>query len=278
MRQLCECGCRREVAKEGNRFIHGHYWRGKKGRVSWNKGKKTGPQSSEAIAKRAAAMKGKKPWNKGKTHTDEAKAKIGTSHTYSLKDWQEKCPLLSKMEEMKEEDGKIWAHCVNHNCPNSKEKGGWFIPDGRQLPHRIDALNDGDDNNCFYCSDQCKKTCIKFHKSAASLIIQDEIVAGIQKEPLYTSEEYDTWREEVFRRQKEELGSYNECEYCGNRNVNELSAHHEKPQKTHPGMSLDPDNGIILCGATSKNKCHYKIGHRAGTDCSTGALATKICI
>jgi hypothetical protein len=28
---------------------------------------------------------------------------------------------------MKEKDGNIWAHCVNHNCPNSKEKGGWFI-------------------------------------------------------------------------------------------------------------------------------------------------------
>jgi hypothetical protein len=108
---------------------------------------------------------------------------------------------------------------------------------------------------------------------------QDEIAAGIRSPdpiPLHTSEEYNTWKKEVLKRQREELGC-NECEYCGNRNVNELVVHHEKPQKTYPLLALDPDNGIIVCGANSEKKCHYKYGHKIGTKCSTGKLASLIC-
>jgi len=197
----CWCGCGQEVTKEGNRYLNGHYWR-------------------------------------GKIHSEETCAKMRVSSTYNLKDWQEKCPLLSKVEEVKEENGKIWGHCTNHNCPNSKEKGGWFILRREQISNRMLALNDDDggDHNNFYCSESCKETCIKFGKHVSELIKQDEIAAGIRSpDPisLYTSEEYGIWRKEVLKRQKEELG-YNECEYCGNRNLKELSVHHEKPQKTHP--------------------------------------------
>jgi len=40
--------------------------------------------------------------------------------------------------------------------------------------------------------------------------------------------------------------------------------------KTHPYLALDPDNGISFC-----EECHYKIGHKTGTECSTGNLANK---
>jgi 5-methylcytosine-specific restriction endonuclease McrA len=137
-------------------------------------------------------------------------------------------------------------------------------------------LNNGKDNSCFYCSESCKETCIKFHKSAVQLQNKIEIASGIREEPLYTSEEYNTWKKEVFRRYEEEFGCI-ECEYCGNRNIKELSVHHEKPQKTHPHLALDPDNGIIACNQFSEKKCHYKYGHPTGTECSTGNLANKIC-
>ncbi len=60
------------------------------------------------------------------------------------------------------------------------------------------------------------------------------------------------------------------CEICGT--TENLHVHHEVPQKIVPGYSLDPENGIILC-----EKCHYEIGHKKGTECSTGNLANKIC-
>lgn len=307
MRQLCECGCG-DYAKEGNRFIHGHStWnKGKTGvQIAWNKDKS---QSPEHRAKNRAGHLGQVPWNKGKTGVQKswwkgkkrgsqspehiAKAAVGrlgrpqspehaaksrAARTYKLKDWQEKCPLLTKMEEMKEENGQIWVHCTNHNCPNSKENGGWFIPTSLQISNRAWALNNGNDNRCFYCSESCKETCRKFGKHVSTLIKQDEIAAGIRKVLPYTSEEKAIWEKECFRRQKEDLGGYNECEYCGNRNLKELSPHHEKPVKTHPYLALDPDNCIIACNQFSKNKCHYKYGHRTGTDCSTGKLASKVC-
>jgi hypothetical protein len=203
--ELCKCGCGKEVTKEGNRYLQGHYWRGK-------------TFSEETKLK----MRGRESWNKGKigVYSKETYAKMRVSSTYNLKDWEEKCPLLSKMEDMKEEDGKILTHCTNHNCPNSKEKGGWFILKREQISNRMFELNNGKDNSCFYCSESCKETCIKFHKSAVQLQNKIEIASGIREEPLYTSEEYNTWKKEVFRRYEEEFGCI-ECEYCGNRNNKE---------------------------------------------------------
>ena len=89
--------------------------------------------------------------------------------------------------------------------------------------------------------------------------------------PTYIIDEYGDkiWRNEVLNRQLLELNiNNNHCEKCDSE-IN-LHVHHEKPRKTHPHLSLDPDNGIILC-----SECHYKIGHTG--NCSTGALANKIC-
>ena len=59
------------------------------------------------------------------------------------------------------------------------------------------------------------------------------------------------------------------CEYCG---APATDVHHEKPKKTNPMLALDPDYGHACCEG-----CHYKYGHKTGTECSTGNLARKIC-
>ncbi len=119
----------------------------------------------------------------------------------------------------------------------------------------------------IYCSEECKHSCILYHKTASALhnLINED------KNINYTPEEYSTWHEEVLYRQRVENNTdMNFCEYC---HVTEnLHVHHEVPQKIVPGYSLDPINGIILC-----EKCHYEIGHKSGTECSTGNLANKIC-
>jgi len=86
----------------------------------------------------------------------------------------------------------------------------------------------------------------------------------------YTQEEYNIWNKEVLERQRIR-DKYNSCEKC--ESTENLHVHHEKPVKTHPHLALDPDNGIVLC-----RECHYKYGHKTGTECSTGNLAAKICI
>ncbi len=54
-----------------------------------------------------------------------------------------KFSLFYKVEDMKYDiDGKtILVHCKNHNCQNSKNKNGWFIPTGRQLEWRVNYLS-----------------------------------------------------------------------------------------------------------------------------------------
>jgi hypothetical protein len=43
--------------------------------------------------------------------------------------------------------------------------------------------------------------------------------------------------------------------------------------KLQPFHALDPEYAWSCC-----EKCHYKKGHKKGTECSTGNLAAKICM
>ncbi len=77
-----------------------------------------------------------------------------------------KYPFFSKIEEMRYNPDKpgekeIQVHCKNHNCKNSKEKGGWFTPTINQISHRRYVLEypDGNDGGHFYCCQECKDEC-----------------------------------------------------------------------------------------------------------------------
>jgi len=220
--------------------------------------------------------KGQVPWNKGKTDIFSLEsiekirqAQLGriSSRKYSIKDYQEKHPLFSKIEEMRynpDKPGEIQFHCKNHKCPNSKEKGGWFTPSGIQIEERKAAIEKDYGNGAayFYCSELCKQECSLFGKSVNQLIKEDQIIAGIIEDDWYNSSEYQIWREQVFKLDNRI------CQYCGNEgNI----AHHILPQKTHPELSLDPENGITVC-----EECHYKYAH-SDQLCTTGHLSRLVC-
>ena len=173
---------------------------------------------------------------------------------------KKKYSLFSKIEEIRYNPDKpgekeIQVHCKNHNCPNSKEKNGWFTPTGSQLYGRMSAVErpSGFEEQHLYCSSNCKQECPLYNLKS------DPYSAKTQLN--YTQEEYQLFREEVLNR------SDNKCEYCDEEATH---VHHSRPQKLEPFFSLDPDYGISCC-----KKCHYEKGHK--NECSTGQIASKIC-
>ena len=197
--------------------------------------------------------------NKGISKTEETIDKLKKALTYKIKDYKNKYPTFSKVEQMRYNPDKpgekeIQVRCKNHNCQNSKEKNGWFTPTKVQLYERIRALETetGCGGSYLYCCYKCKQECPLYNlKSDPNKI----------KTKQYTSEEYNIWRAEVLKRAE------HICEYCGEQATH---THHSRPQKLEPFFSLDPDYGIACC-----SECHYKYGHR--DECSTGQLANRIC-
>lgn len=211
-------------------------------------------------------MKGREAWNKGIKYSNDLLEK----RIYSITQIKEKFPLFARIEKMRYNPNKpgekeIQVHCKNHNCQNSKEQNGWFIPERYFLFNRARSLERGNDLNYLYCSEQCKEECPLYNKRTEQLIKQDQINAGIIEEPLsyYTYQDYQLFRQEVLQR------ADNNCEYC---HQPATDVHHTRPQKLEPFFSLDPDYGVACC-----KECHYKYGHEKGTECSTGMLANTIC-
>ena len=222
--------------------------------------------SEETKQKIRELNKGNIPWNKGlkNCYNEDTLEKMGK---YTIDLIKKKYPTFAKIEEMRYNPNKpgekeIQVHCKNHKCPYSKEQDGWFTPIRESILGRINAIENNDGNYFLYCSKHCKDNCFLYGKSIIELINIDKRKAGILKEQLYTSEEYQTFRQQVLKRE-----NYL-CEYC-----EQLASHvhHSRPQKLEPGFVLDPDFGIACC-----EKCHYKYGHK--DECSTGNLATKVCI
>lgn len=212
-------------------------------------------------------VKEKNPFYK-KRHTKKSLKQMSMSLKYSIKDYKISAPLFSKIEEMRYNPDKlsekeIQVHCKNHNCENSREKGGWFTPTYNQFHERIRNIEKfGEDKNYLYCSEECKEDCPLYGKRVSELIKQNQINAGIIEDPWYTSGEYQLWRTEVLKLDN------NICQFCGE----EASiAHHIMPQKIYPNLALDPDNGIACC-----KECHFKYGHR-DKKCTTGYLSKLIC-
>jgi len=124
---------------------------------------------------------------------------------------------------------------------NSKMKICWDNLNKLYYDNKLLCLKDKH-NNPYYFIDKC-------------------IICGELKK-LYTSEEYQTFRQQVLEREDYK------CEYCGEKAIH---VHHSRPQKLEPGFALDPDFGVACC-----QKCHYKYGHK--DECSTRNLANKVCI
>lgn len=193
-------------------------------------------------------------------------------------DYQRDHLFFCKVEDIRDDPvtGDVQVHCKNHNCVNSKELGGWFTPTKLQINNRIIDLEskNGRGGCYFYCSEECKNSCDLFNKSVAQLMKRDTAIAGLAVD--LGAEGTEIWRQEVFKRNINEHGKL-QCEICGSTDEHGLSAHHEKPQKTHPEMALDPDNGWVLCSFGKGNGCHLKYGHPKNTSCSTGELSKLIC-
>ena len=124
--------------------------------------------SDSCREKKSEANKGQIPWNKGKTdvYSEETLKRMSESNKLTIEQIKEKYKTFSSEEEMrynpdKPEEKEIQVHCKNNNCPNSKEKGGWFIPTGSQFDGRRRELErpKGNDGGFFYCSQYCKDTC-----------------------------------------------------------------------------------------------------------------------
>lgn len=222
-----------------------------------NLGKK---RSKETRIKNKLAAIGNKN-RKGKKHRKETKRYLSLSNKKGISYYKKRYPFFSNIEEMRYNPDKlgekeIQVHCKNNNCPNSKEKGGWFTPTYIQLYSRIIALEKpkGMIESNFYCSDECKNECPLYG-------VKSDPFKNIDKP--YSNEEYNTFREFVLDRDD------HCCVYCGNKAEH---IHHERPQKLEPFFALDPDLAWAVC-----IECHYKYGHKIGTECSTGNLANTTC-
>jgi hypothetical protein len=197
--------------------------------------------------------------NKGKKCSEETKNILRKINKQTISKIKKNSPLFSKIEEMRYNPDKpgekeIQVHCKNHNCPNSKEQGGWFTPTALQLYERKRGIeliqNDG---NYFYCSEECKNECPLFNLRCDPYQTNEKN---------YTQEEYQIFRNYILERD-----NYI-CQYCGKLAEH---VHHERPQKLEPFFSLDPDLAWSVC-----KYCHYKYGHK--DECSTGNLSKIICI
>jgi hypothetical protein len=276
--KICDYGCGKEAKHffpTVNKWCCESNWkRCPEKRPVGNKNSRFGTTMTESTKKKISKKnKGKTAWNKGKTNIysketiEKFKKRSGINHWrygkfYTIKDYKKYHPLLSKIEEMrynpdKLDEKEIQVHCKNHNCSNSKEKGGWFTPSKSQIENRYAFIEKGYDGSYFYCCDDCKQDCPLFY-------LRSDPNKQTNKEQIYTSQEYDTWRNEVLNR-----ADYL-CEYCDKKATH---VHHSRPQKLEPGFALDPDYGVSCC-----SKCHYKYGHKTNTECSTSNLANKECI
>jgi hypothetical protein len=300
--KLCEYGCGQEAKYQfkNGRWCCSRYFSCCPNIIKKNsESQKNKTHSKKTRKKISEAGKERVPWNRGKTKIDDNRIlKQSNSlkltwrnlnsylnserHRVKLKEVQNRKDVkdkkrkkkltinkikkhysfFSQIEEMRYNPDKpgekeIQVHCKNHNCPNSKEQGGWFTPTYNQVYERIRQIEnpDGNGGSYFYCSGECKKQCPLFN-------LYSDPLKDI--ETTYTQEEYQQFREFVLNRDDYK------CQYCGEKAEH---IHHERPQKLEPFFALDPDLAWSVC-----EKCHYKYGHKTGTECSTGNLASQICL
>jgi hypothetical protein len=186
------------------------------------------------------------------TKRKDVREKLSQSQLFNARSYVKKYPwIFPKIEKIRDNFGLIEVQC--------KLCKKWFVPTKIQLQERIRALRYGSEGQYMYCSNECKGTCPLYRLNPTHYL------CSLDSEEQYTGEEYSTFRIEVLKRQRDEYGK-NFCEMC--ESEENLQVHHEKTQKTHPHMTLDPDNGIILC-----KDCHISRVHVG--ECSAASLANK---
>jgi 5-methylcytosine-specific restriction endonuclease McrA len=239
---------RKKMSESGKGRTHSEETRKKISEALKNPSEETRKKMSEA--------------NKGKPKSEETRKKMGEANKLTIKKIKTRYPFFSQIEEMiynpdKPDEKEIQVHCKNHLCPNSKEQSGWFTPTINQIQERVGAIEypRGFGESNFYCCDECKNQCPLFNLRSDPLK---------ETEKTYTQEEYQQFKEFVLERDDYQ------CQYCGD---SATIIHHERPQKLEPFFVLDPDFAWSVC-----EKCHYKYGHKTGTECSTGSLANLQCI
>jgi len=267
--KLCDYGCEQEANyqfKNGKWCCSNHWLRCPNQKKRYTKDKnpffgKTHTKEVKEILKNSATGKNNPFFGKKRpNHSKKMEGNI-PGNKFTIKKIKEKYSIFSSEEEMRYNPDKpgekeIQVHCKNHLCENSKEKGGWFTPSRSQLAERIRQLeSEYGQGGCYlYCSDECKKDCPLFYLRSDPLK---------NTELRYTYEEYQQFRQHVLERDNYK------CQYCENKAT---IVHHERVQKLEPFFALDPDLAWSCC-----RDCHYKYGHKTGTECSTGNLSKKIC-
>ena len=216
-------------------------------------------QCLEVRKKIGRKLKNSNPWNKGKNdcYSEKTINQMKNSHKLTTEQIKERYSFFLEIEELRFNIDKkeVQVRCKYNECKNSKEKGGWFTPTYSQLYERSRALAKpkGFGESNFYCSQKCKDIC-SLYRSRSDPFKNTEFP--------FTPTERQIWRQIVLIREEYI------CEFCEGLAT---TAHHILPVKTHPHLALDPDNGVACC-----EECHYKYGHKTGTECSTGKLANKI--
>jgi len=276
MTKLCDYGCGREAThpfKNGKWCCEDHFRkcpaeRKRKSKIMkelWKNGIRD-PNEQSKFMKQLWKIDDYKKRNseniKKAMSTSEYRKRASKVQKRTIEKIKKYHSFFCQIEEIKEgpKFGTFFVHCHNHNCLKSKEKNGWFVPTGREIELRMICLEHpgGNDAGYFYCSPECKQKCPSFNLHSDPCK---------NKEKPYTDTEYQVWRKEVLKRDNYKCVGY-DGHYCDKPAEH---AHHIHPVKTHPGLALDPDNGISLCV-----ECHKYI-HRAGIECSYGRIAAKIC-
>ena len=159
--KLCKCGCGKEVHKEGNIYINGHWIKGRKhsektikkmmGKIPWNKNKKDCFLEDSINKMSISAIK------KFKDRPDLRKKCGYNKLTYKrLKD---KYKFFCDVEEIKEDENNN----VLVKCKICEE---FFMPTYTQLQERIRYIKNPQKNihQYFYCSKECKKQCKYYNR------------------------------------------------------------------------------------------------------------------
>ncbi len=144
-------------------------------------------------------------------------------------------------------EGFLQVKCRLTGC------NSFFTPNRRQVQQKKEELLGRLDHTGktirqpLYCSEECKKECREFGKSAELLMKEDQILAGNFEEAKPSREQQKAWAEEVKARAEFK------CEICHSTNL-PLIAHHIDPVVSNPIESADYDNGVCLC-----QECNTKV-------------------